>query len=214
MITDAFRRTKTRIGLIGSAIKLLNGIDESFLFREGNPVVILVDGDTDSGKKIIPDTAVRYVRRLLESKNKSDAVANFGGKKGHDEYNLFSAGDEKSILVSFINVAWGSDYSDIMPLVTTSDIVEENREHPTAKVFYNNIKEESGITFIHNSLVGGKGGLIDYDFKILLEKSFSEKSEDRESANKNWQRQMTIVPNPNSDLVKSPEFQKMLHHFK
>lgn len=205
MITELKQETKTRIGLINTAIQLLKGIDESFLLREGRPVIILVDGDTDSGKKIIPDTAVSYVRKLLEKSSEQAVQSYFEGKAGYDEYTVFPLSDDRSLLVSFINVAYGVDYSDIIEDLNMSDIskVWHNKsENPWARTFLDFVKHSGGLAFVHNCM---KTKIDDYDFKLYIE------SPTKNPILKNdWVRRITVTGNSDSDVFTSQKFQQQL----
>ncbi len=51
MIVSLEKETKKHGALVELVHQLMHGIDKSFLFRTGQPVVVLVDGDENSGKK-------------------------------------------------------------------------------------------------------------------------------------------------------------------
>ncbi len=131
------------------------------------------------------------------------------GEKDRDEYTVFVRSDDKSLQVSFINVAYMSGYSDILPKLSPSDIIQatnKSPENPYAGVFLEAVRESNGICFIHNSQPHVP---VEYDFSIHVEKPLGH-----HTATESWERKVVIEGTAASKLFRDRKFQDQLLHMQ
>lgn len=218
MVNSVILKANTRDAIVEIVHQIANGIDESFLFRDGVPIVVLVGGDPNTGKKIMPDETIEFFKKHYQfSKGAGAQEIVSEGKHNYDEFHGLQPQGQEALGVSFVNVLWDEDYSDFLENDEFLDALDglTNGEarlaigkrlvevHATGDVIPNN-----GIVFIHN--------LEQQDLTHALKITFKGKGtpegegKDASSLSSRWDQTISIEVDPDSELGKSPRFQAAL----
>lgn len=119
---------------------LMRGLDPALLTDPQNPILISVDGSTDSGKKIMPDAAYP----VLLGRNFIDT-----GTIDYDEY-CFSGSKRRKVEVDFLNAAWEVGPTDPsryhLPSLNGYNVPRMQKIQDFLAQ-----RQHGGVSFIHNS---------------------------------------------------------------
>ena len=175
MLKAVTLRVSTHEAIVQIAHNIANGIDESFLYRDGIPLVFLVGGDPVSGKKIMPDETIEFFKNNYRFSKGAGAQEFLNlGLKNKDEYHGLLPAGQKPLGVSFINVLLEEDYSNILSdeefFNGLEGLYEEEAILRTAQRFIEihkagDVIPNNGLAFIHNLQKQN----IDYDLKLTFE---------------------------------------------
>lgn len=129
--------TATRDDLVDISLALARGMGRDFFADPASPVLVSIRGSFGRGKKIIPDI---ICGELLGPEIKR----RFSGRKEYDEY-WSSRRKADPLEFHFINMAWGSGYSN----KSLNDKLVIDREGKLKEFLAT--RSAGGITFVHNS---------------------------------------------------------------